>query len=61
MTAAYPNIAVVATTLRAVISATRNDWGAVGWADGDVLAGDQARRGSRSSTGWAAATRSPRV
>ena len=30
-TAAYPNFAVVATTLRAVRSATVNDWGAVAW------------------------------
>jgi 2-dehydro-3-deoxygluconokinase len=30
----YPNFKVVATTLRAVKSATRNDWGAVCWADG---------------------------
>ena len=32
--AAYPNIRVVATTLRAVVSASRNDWSAVCWADG---------------------------
>ena len=31
---AYPNFKVVATTLRAVKSATRNDWGAICWADG---------------------------
>jgi 2-dehydro-3-deoxygluconokinase len=31
---AYPNFRVVATTLRGVRSATRNDWGAVCWADG---------------------------
>ena len=31
---AYPNLKVVATTLRAVKSATRNDWGAICWADG---------------------------
>jgi 2-dehydro-3-deoxygluconokinase len=30
----YPNLEVVATTLRAVRSATVNDWGAVAWADG---------------------------
>ena len=29
-----PHLWVVATTLRAVRSATRNDWGAVAWADG---------------------------
>ena len=27
----YPNLSVVATTLRAVRSATANDWGAIGW------------------------------
>ena len=32
--AAYPNFKVVATTLRAVKSAARNDWGAVCWASG---------------------------
>src|SRR5689334_18485902 len=32
--AAYPNFKVTATTLRAVKSATRNDWGAICWADG---------------------------
>lgn len=31
---AYPNFKVTATTLRAVKSATRNDWGAICWADG---------------------------
>jgi len=31
---AYPNFKVTATTLRAVRSATRNDWGAVCWAAG---------------------------
>ena len=30
----YPNFKVVATTLRAVRSATRNDWGAICWAGG---------------------------
>jgi 2-dehydro-3-deoxygluconokinase len=30
----YPNFKLVATTLRAVKSATRNDWGAIAWADG---------------------------
>ena len=32
--AAYPNFKVAATTLRAVRSATRNDWGAICWAGG---------------------------
>ncbi len=32
--AAYPNFKVVATTLRTVRSATRNDWGAICWANG---------------------------
>jgi 2-dehydro-3-deoxygluconokinase len=31
---AFPNLKVVATTLRAVKSATRNDWGAICWANG---------------------------
>ncbi|BEP14064.1 sugar kinase [Acidothermaceae bacterium B102] len=31
VTAAYPSLAVVATTLRTVVSATVNDWGAVAW------------------------------
>lgn len=30
----YPNFKVVGTTLRAAKSATRNDWGAIAWADG---------------------------
>ena len=34
--AAYPNLRVVATTLRAARSATRNDWGAVCWSDGTL-------------------------
>ncbi|MBO0834526.1 MAG: sugar kinase [Actinobacteria bacterium] len=34
--AAYPNISVVATTLRGVLSASRNDWGAACWADGKL-------------------------
>ena len=29
--AEYPNLQVIATTLRAVHSATRNDWGAIAW------------------------------
>ena len=31
---AFPNFKVAATTLRAVKSATHNDWGAIGWAGG---------------------------
>jgi 2-dehydro-3-deoxygluconokinase len=34
--AAYPNLRLVATTLRAATSATRNDWGAVCWAEGSL-------------------------
>jgi 2-dehydro-3-deoxygluconokinase len=37
VTTAYPGIRVVATTLRAVRSATRNDWSAVAWANGEVF------------------------
>ncbi len=36
--AAYPNFRVVATTLRTVHSATRNDWGALCWHGGDLYA-----------------------
>jgi 2-dehydro-3-deoxygluconokinase len=32
----YPNIRAVATTLRVATTATRNDWGAVCWADGTL-------------------------
>ena len=32
--AAYPNFKATATTLRGVITATKNDWGAVCWYDG---------------------------
>ncbi len=32
--AAYPNLRVIATTLRNAKTATRNDWGAVCWAEG---------------------------
>jgi len=34
--AVYPNLKVVATTLRAARSASRNDWSAVCWADGKL-------------------------
>jgi 2-dehydro-3-deoxygluconokinase len=33
--AEYPNLHVVATTLRVAHTATRNDWGAICWSDGD--------------------------
>lgn len=33
-TAEFPNFKVTATTLRGVITATKNDWGAISWADG---------------------------
>jgi 2-dehydro-3-deoxygluconokinase len=33
--AAFPNLRVVATTLRGVLSASRNDWGAIAWANGE--------------------------
>jgi 2-dehydro-3-deoxygluconokinase len=35
--AEYPNLAVIATTLRAVRTATVNDWGAVAWSRGSGL------------------------
>jgi len=34
--AAYPNVRLVATTLRAVVSASRNDWSAVCWTGGEL-------------------------
>jgi 2-dehydro-3-deoxygluconokinase len=34
---AYPNLSIVATTLRSARTATRNDWGAVCWAGGTVF------------------------
>ncbi len=34
--AAYPRLSAVATTLRTARTATRNDWGAVCWADGTL-------------------------
>jgi 2-dehydro-3-deoxygluconokinase len=34
--AVFPHLAVVATTLRTVRSASRNDWGAVAWARGQL-------------------------
>jgi len=42
--AVYPNVRVVATTLRAVASATRNDWSAVCWS-GDRLYQSMVRPG----------------
>ena len=35
--AGYPNLQVIATTLRTVRSATRNDWGAIAWSRGTGL------------------------
>jgi 2-dehydro-3-deoxygluconokinase len=34
--AAYPNLRVVATTLRTAHTASRNDWGAILWAGGEI-------------------------
>ena len=34
--AAFPNLRVVATTLRTVHTASRNDWGAIMWAGGEI-------------------------
>ena len=56
--AEYPNLRVVATTLRNAKTATRNDWGA----SARPTAASTTRRGriSRSWTASGAATRSPR-
>ena len=56
--AAFPNIKVVATTLRNATTATVNDWGAICWAGGEFYQAPNRER-SRSSTASAAATRSP--
>ena len=40
-TAAYPNWSIVATTLRRARSATRNDWSAFCWQDGEVYRASQ--------------------
>ena len=54
----YPNLQVIATTLRAVHSATRNDWGAIAWSRTHGFATATPRTDSRSSTASAAATAS---
>ena len=59
MAATYPNLALLAVTLREVHSATRNGWGAICLSAEGVARGDLSPRVSRSSTGSAAATRSP--
>ena len=41
----YPNFAVVATTLRAVRSATMNDWGAIAWSADEGFVEATARPG----------------
>lgn len=33
---AYPSIVLIGTTLRRVLSATANDWGAICWSDGEL-------------------------
>ena len=43
--ASYPNIAVVGTTLRAVRTATVNDWGAIAWSREDGFAEATTRPG----------------
>ena len=37
----YPNVKVVATTLRTVKTATVNDWSAICWADGEIYKASQ--------------------
>ena len=57
-TSQFPNLRVVATTLREVHSATRNDWGAVGWSAESGFVRATPRRDLESSTASAAATAS---
>jgi len=42
--AAYPNLKVVATTLRSATTASVNDWGAIAWAGGDFVAAPNRER-----------------
>ncbi|MDR1394356.1 MAG: sugar kinase [Bifidobacteriaceae bacterium] len=42
---AYPNLRAIATTLRTVRSASRNDWGAVAWSPGEGLCQSRQRDG----------------
>ncbi len=37
---AFPNLRVIASTVRTIHSASRNDWGGVCWADGVVISSD---------------------
>ena len=53
---AYPNFKVAATTLRAVITATKNDWSAICWHGREILREPQISRIWKSSTASAAAT-----
>ena len=39
--AGFPSLQVVATTLRVATTATRNDWGAIAWCDGDFYEATQ--------------------
>ena len=57
----YPNFQVIATTLRTVHSATVNDWGAIAWSKAPGWSAPRTGSAWRSSTGSAAATRSPPV
>jgi 2-dehydro-3-deoxygluconokinase len=40
MASEFPNLRVIASTVRAIHSASRNDWGGVCWADGVVVSSD---------------------
>lgn len=40
MAAEFPNLRVIASTVRAIHSASRNDWAGICWADGVVIVGD---------------------
>lgn len=37
---AFPNLRLIASTIRTIHSASRNDWGGVCWADGAVISSD---------------------
>ena len=57
----FPNFQVIATTLRAVRSATVNDWGAIAWSRAEGLRRRPRGQDSRYSIASVAATASPRA
>ncbi len=50
----YPNFKAAATTLRRVITATRNDWSAILWHEGWPRVGKSRNRSPEEARGWSA-------